>query len=225
MNLELKDAFKKDIEILFGYVSMGFCFGVLLAASGFSWIYALIMSIFVYSGVMQFLAISFFGGGFGLFNIFITTLILNSRQSFYTLIMLPLLRKMNWKKFFSIFWLTDETFAIVTSKKPASQDSEFIFWVGMLNYFYWIFGCVSGAVIGEFMRFDTRGLEFIMTAIFVVIFIDQQKAAKSQIFGIVGILIGIFWLFILGAQYFLIASILTCIALLFVFQTKLEHKI
>lgn len=96
----LKDAFKQDIEILFGYISMGFCCGVLLSTSGFSAIYALIMSIFVYSGVMQFLAISFFSAAsaistLGLLNIFLITLILNSRQSFYTLIMLQKYRAMD----------------------------------------------------------------------------------------------------------------------------------
>ena len=119
----LKDAFKQDIEILFGYISMGFCCGVLLSAKGFSAIYALIMSVFVYSGVMQFLAIGFFTAAsaistLGLLNIFLITLILNSRQSFYTLIMLEKYRAMDWKRFLNIFWLTDETFAILKTKTP-----------------------------------------------------------------------------------------------------------
>lgn len=223
----LKDAFLKDIEILFGYISMGFIFGILLKTSGFSAIYALIMSVFVYSGVMQFLAISFFSNNLGLLNIFLITLILNSRQSFYTLIMLETYRKMDWKRFFNIFWLTDETFALLKTKKPNEKSSKdlFVFFVSLLNHLYWIIGCVSGALIGILIKFDTRGLDFIMTAIFVVIFIDQLKNAKSYIPASVGILTSIFWLVLIGEQYFILASILTSIILLAIFRKNLESKL
>ncbi|MDE6886998.1 MAG: AzlC family ABC transporter permease [Helicobacteraceae bacterium] len=223
----LKDAFLKDIEILFGYISMGFIFGILLKTSGFSAIYALIMSVFVYSGVMQFLAISFFSNNLGLLNIFLITLILNSRQSFYTLIMLETYRKMDWKRFFNIFWLTDETFALLKTKKPNEKSSKdlFVFFVSLLNHLYWIIGCVSGALIGILIKFDTRGLDFIMTAIFVVIFIDQLKNAKSYIPASVGILTSIFWLVLIGEQYFILASILTSIVLLAIFRKNLESKL
>ncbi len=218
----LKDAFKQDIEILFGYISMGFCCGVLLSTSGFSAIYALIMSIFVYSGVMQFLAISFFAvastlAPLGLLNIFLITLILNSRQSFYTLIMLQKYRAMDWKRFLNIFWLTDETFAILKTKMPKSNANLFIFFVSLLNYIYWGFGCVLGAVVGGFISFDTRGLEFIMTAIFVVIFIDQCKAIrapKGYAPAIIGIATALFWLVVIGEQYFLLVALISSVAIL-----------
>lgn len=213
----LKDAFRQDIEILFGYVSMGFCCGVLLSTSGFSAIYALIMSVFVYSGVMQFLAISFFSTNMGLLNIFLITLILNSRQSFYTLIMLEKYRAMDWKRFLNIFWLTDETFAILKTKTPKSNTNLFVFFVSLLNYIYWGFGCVFGAVLGSFIAFDTRGLDFIMTAIFVVIFIDQCKAictTKGYTPAIIGITTALFWLIVIGEQYFLLAALGSSIVIL-----------
>ncbi|RDU62085.1 AzlC family ABC transporter permease [Helicobacter sp. MIT 14-3879] len=225
----LKDAFKKDIEILFGYVSMGACFGILLKTSGFSVIYALIMSVFVYSGVMQFLAISFFCSSFGLINIFFITLILNSRQAFYTLIMLDSYRKMDWKRFLNIFWLTDETFAIIKTKKPDSKSNKelFIFFIGLLNYIYWIIGCVFGALIGDLLNFNTEGLEFIMSAIFIVIFIDQlkslsNKGIKSYIPALIGVTSAIFWLFLIGEKYFLLISIITSITLLALLRNKLQ---
>lgn len=225
----LKDAFKKDLEILFGYVSMGICFGVLLKASGFSAIYALIMSIFIYSGVMQFLAIGFFSGGYGLINIFLTTLILNSRQSFYTLIMLETYRNMNWKRFFNIFWLTDETFALLKTKKADSGSNKelFIFFVGLLNYIYWITGCIIGALIGDFLNFNTQGLDFIMTAIFIVIFIDNHKGMKgfkSIIPSIIGLISSIFWLITIGERYFILASIITSIIILALLQNYLKDE-
>lgn len=216
----LRDAFKKDIEILFGYVSMGFCFGVLLSTSGFSAIYALIMSVFVYSGVMQFLAISFFSAGVsvaGLVNIFLITLILNSRQSFYTLIMLEKYRAMDWKRFLNIFWLTDETFAILKTKKAQSNQNLFIFFVSLLNFIYWGFGCVFGAVVGGFISIDTRGLDFIMTAIFVVIFIDLLKeirTPKGYAPALIGIVSALFWLMVIGERYFLLVAIISSIAFL-----------
>lgn len=214
-----KDAFKKDIEILFGYISMGFCCGVLLKTSGFSAIYALIMSVFVYSGVMQFLAISFFSANLGLINIFLITLILNARQSFYTLIMLQSYRTMDWKRFLNIFWLTDETFALLKTKKAESSSNRnlFIFFVSLLNYIYWGFGCVLGALVGGFITFDTSGLDFIMTAIFVVIFIDQCKGTKTLkgFFPvIVGVCSALFWLFVAGEQYFLLLALITSILVL-----------
>lgn len=218
----LRDAFKQDIEILFGYISMGFCCGVLLSTSGFSAIYALIMSVFVYSGVMQFLAISFFSAAsaistLGLLNIFLITLILNSRQSFYTLIMLQKYRAMDWKRFLNIFWLTDETFAILKTKTPKSNANLFIFFVSLLNYIYWGFGCVLGAVVGGFITIDTRGLDFIMTAIFVVIFIDQCKAIqtpKGYAPALIGIATALFWLIIIGEEYFLLVALISSVAIL-----------
>ena len=215
-----KDAFKQDIEILFGYVSMGFCCGVLLKTSGFSAIYVLIMSIFVYSGVMQFLAISFFSAPVSftaLLNIFLITLILNSRQSFYTLIMLEKFRAMDFRRFLNIFWLTDETFAILKTKKPKSNANHFIFFVSLLNYIYWGFGCVLGAVVGGFITFDTRGLEFIMTAIFVVILLDSLKGIRTKkgyTPAIIGFTTAIFWLIIIGEQYFLLVALISSIAIL-----------
>ena len=216
----LKDAFKQDIEILFGYASMGFCCGVLLKTSGFSAIYALIMSVFVYSGVMQFLAVGFFSASATLttlLNIFLITLILNSRQSFYTLIMLEKFRAMDFRRFLNIFWLTDETFAILKTKKPKSNANHFIFFVSFLNYIYWGFGCVLGAVVGGFITFDTHGLEFIMTAIFVVIFIDNLKATKAPkgyAPALIGIVCALFWLVAIGEQYFLLVALISSIAIL-----------
>ena len=218
--LALRDAFKKDIEILFGYVSMGFCFGVLLKTSGFSAIYALIMSVFVYSGVMQFLAISFFSAGVsvaGLVNIFLITLILNSRQSFYTLIMLEKFRAMDWKRYLNIFWLTDETFAILKTKKAQSNQNLFIFFVSLLNFIYWGVGCVLGAIVGGFISIDTRGLEFIMTAIFVVIFIDllkEVRTPKGYTPALIGIISALFWLALIGERYFLLVAIISSIVCL-----------
>lgn len=223
----LKDAFLKDIEIMFGYISMGVIFGILLKTSGFGALYAAIMGIFIYSGVMQFLAISFFSGGLGLVNIFITTLMLNSRQSFYTLIMMPQYSTMGWKKFLHIFWLTDETFALLKTKIPHKDSNKelFMFFVSMLNYAYWIVGCILGALIGGILKFDTSGLDFIMTAIFIVIFIDQWKSSKSHIPAILGILISIFWLIVIGEQYFLIISILTSIVIFMILRPFLGTKI
>ena len=220
--IALKDAFKQDIEILFGYISMGFCCGVLLSAKGFSAIYALIMSVFVYSGVMQFLAIGFFTTAsaistLGLLNIFLITLILNSRQSFYTLIMLEKYRAMDWKRFLNIFWLTDETFAILKTKTPKSNAHLFVFFVSLLNYIYWGFGCVVGAVVGGFITLDTRGLDFIMTAIFVVIFIDQCKAIRTKkgyTPALIGIATALFWLIVIGEDYFLLLALISSVAIL-----------
>lgn len=219
-----KDAFLKDIEIIIGYISMGAIFGILLKASGFGALWAFIMSIFIYSGVMQFLAISFFCGSFGLLNIFITTLMLNSRQSIYTLIMLPKYKKMDFRRFLNIFWLTDETFAIIQTKIP-NKDSNpdlFVFFVSLFNYLAWIFGCVFGTFINDIFKFSKDGLEFIMPAIFIVIFLDQWKNAKEHITTIIGIFISIFFLFTIGTKYFLIVSIITCILIFTIFRNRFE---
>ena len=222
----LKDAFLKDIEIIIGYISMGMIFGILLKASGFGALYAFFMSVFVYSGVMQFLAISFFGGSFGLLNIFITTLMLNSRQSIYTLIMLPKYKKIGFKGILNIFWLTDETFAIIQTKSP-NKDSNpdlFMFFISLFNYIAWIFGCVFGTFINDIFKFNKDGLEFIMPAIFIVIFLDQWKSAKEHITTLIGIFVSIFCLLIIGSKYFLIVSIITCILIFMIFRKKLESK-
>ncbi|RAX52744.1 hypothetical protein CCY99_07195 [Helicobacter sp. 16-1353] len=223
----LKDAFLKDLEIMFGYISMGAIFGILLKASGFGTFYAAIMSIFIYSGIGQFLAISFFSGGFGLINIFITILMVNARQSFYTLIMMPEYKHMDWKRFLHIFWLTDETFALLKTKIPHKDSNKdlFMLFISMLNYIYWIVGCILGVLIGGILTFNTDGLDFIMTAIFVVIFIDLWKSSKTHIPAILGIIISLFWLITIGEQYFLIVSIITSIIVFIILRPFLNAKI
>lgn len=225
--ITLKDAFLKDIEVIIGYISMGITFGILLKASGFGALWAAGISIFIYSGVMQFLAISFFSGSFGLLNIFITTLMLNSRQSIYTLILLPRYKKMDKKRFLNIFCLTDETFAIIQTKKPNknSDPDLFVFFISIFNYISWILGCILGTFVNSIFKFNDDGLEFIMTAIFVVIFLDQWKNSKEHITTIIGICVSIFFLIAIGSQYFLIASIIVCIIIFAILKNKIESKI
>ena len=221
-----KGAFLKGLEIIIGYISMGMIFGILLKASGFGALWSLFMGAFVYSGVMQFLAISFFSGSFGLLNIFFITLMLNSRQSVYTLIMLPKYKKMGWRGILNTFWLTDETFAIIQTKSP-NKDSNydlFVFFISLLNYIAWIFGCVLGTFINDIFRFNKDGLEFIMPAIFIVIFLDQWKSAKEHITTITGIFVSVFFLLTIGAEYFLIVSIIACILIFAIFRKKIESK-
>lgn len=223
--ITLKDAFIKDIEIMFGYICMGFVAGILLSSSGYSYIYALLMSVFVYSGIMQFMVVSIFSADISLSNIFVTTLIVNLRQSFYTIIMLKEFRNMDKKRFLSIFWLTDETFALLTTKKPNKDSNKnlFIFFVGMLNHIYWIVGCLSGALFGGLIKFDTRGIDFIMSAIFVVIFITQWQESKSHIPALLGIFFAILWLLVIGKTYFLLASLLSIIVILLLFQKWINN--
>lgn len=223
--ITLKTAFITSIPVMMGYCSVGFAFGLLVVSTGYPWFLALIMPLFIYAGAAQFLALSFFTNNTGFVDIIITTFLLNARHMVYGISMLNKYKRASHFKPYLIFSLTDETYAILTSAKIPDNinNKRFYSYVSFLNQLYWIMGCICGAFFGNIFAFNTKGLDFALTALFVVILIDQYKTSASKIPFAIAFICSVIAYF-LSIKYMLLISIFMSMAILFFFRRFITHN-
>lgn len=214
-------AFLDSIPVMTGYLFLGFGFGVLLTKSGFSWWLALLLSVFVYAGAMQYLAVGLLSGGISLVTIALTTLMVNMRYMFFSVALLNKYRGAGWRKPYMIFGLTDETFSLIAQAPPdltRNQDRfRYCFALTLLDQIYWVFGCVTGALAGSILPFSSEGIDFALTALFLCIVTDlwlQNKSWMKRFPGIIGALASIFFLVLLGPNRFLVPAMLLIVGVL-----------
>lgn len=222
MKNAIKAAFPYTIPVMLGYLSIGIAFGLLFENAGYNFIWAFCISLFVYAGAMQFIAVSFFSGGLGLIQIAVMTLVVNFRHIFYGLSFLERFGKMGLKKWYMAFALTDETYSLLCGIKPPEKidDKKFLLCVALLNQSYWIAGSVIGALAGSMITFNTKGMDFAMTALFLVIFLDQWKAYRTHIPALTGLLCSIAVLAAVGPANMVIPSmVLIVISLMLMRKT------
>ena len=206
-----KEAVQGTIPVMFGYVPIGIAFGFLLTQSGYFWLYAVLMSIVIYSGATQFLAIGFFVNHAAMIEIAVTTLLLNLRHSFFGLSLIRKFSGVSRVKPYLIFALTDETYALLTSMDEPEQQSKarYYFFISLLNHLYWVIGTLIGALIGQVIKTDLRGMDFALTALFVVLVIEQYRKVRSLRPFLIGSVVGIVCLASVASQYMLLVSILS----------------
>lgn len=223
---EFKKALSVSIPVMMGYVVLGFAFGLLLTSFNYSWYLAPIMSIFIYAGALQFVAIGFFNAKLGLVDIAIASWFVNIRQSFYGLSLLKKFKDTGKIKNYLIFGLTDETYALLTTIKEEKGLSKKYFYLFLtaLNQSYWIFGSTLGALIGSSISFNTKGLEFSLTALFVVLCIEQYKNLKNIYPFLIGGFASISSLVLIPSDKMLIASIAIALLLLLLFEKKVTSE-
>lgn len=221
---EIKTAFKVSIPVMMGYSVLGFAFGLLLVSFDYAWYLAPIMSIFIYAGALQFVAINFFNVKAGLIDIAIASWFVNLRQSFYGLSLLKRFKKTGKLKSYLIFALTDETYALLTTLKDDEQLKKgwYYFFLSAFNQSYWLIGSTLGAIIGSNIEFNTAGLEFSLTALFIVLCIEQYKNLKNPIPFVVGAIVSIIALIFVPSDKMLVTSIFLSLILLFIFRRRLE---
>lgn len=215
-------AFPQTIPILTGFLFLGLTYGIYMNVSGFSFIYPMIMSLTVFAGSVEFVAVNLLLGAFSPVQALIITLILNARHLFYGISMLDKYSGTGLKKIYLIFGMCDESFSInYTAQIPDGVDKGwFMFFVTILNHMYWFVGATLGGLFGSVLSFNTNGLEFVMTAMFVVIFLEQWLKDKNHTNSIIGIAASVVCLAIFGADKFMIPSMLLILALLTLFQKK-----
>ena len=202
-------AFRYSVPVLLGYVSIGVAFGLMLTGTGYPWYLALAMSLWMYAGAGQFIAVGLFAAGTTLWQACLVQFVVNARHIAYGFSMLERFRKQGPYKPYQIFSLTDETFALLSSipekgtgspvEFPSGENERrlFMFSVAILDQCYWVAGTVAGAMAGTVIPFDMKGIGFALTALFIVLMIEQmQKAKKPFLFIISGIsaLLGVFLL-------------------------------
>lgn len=222
----LKRVFPQTIPVMAGYISLGIAFGLLLQSIGYGPIWAFFMSVFIYAGSAQFLAVELLAAGATIAQVALLTFLLNFRHLFYGLSMIEKYRGTGIKKLYLIFGLTDETYALLTGYKTPKgiSDGNYYLAVTLMNHMYWIIGCVLGSLAGSVIPFDTTGIDFAMTALFAVLVVEQWKTHKNHIPAILGFAITAAALLIFGADSFLIPTLIILSVVLLCMQNNLNRE-
>ena len=226
MKKTIKYAFIQTMPIMFGYIFMGIAFGLLLQRAGYNFIWAFACSLFIYAGSMQFVLVSFLSGGVNLFYVIIMTLTINSRHIFYGLSFIEKFKAMGKRYPYMIFSLTDETYSILCGTKvpEGMNEKSLYFTMALLDQSYWITGCTLGGVLGSFITFNTKGIDFAMTALFVVIFVEQWLSYRTHLPAIIGLVCGIASLIIFGSGNFILPALIITVLILMVLKRVIESK-
>lgn len=227
-NHSIKQAFQSSVPIIVSYVVLGAGYGLLAVKQGIPIWATLLMSIIIFGGSMQFVMIDLILSSASFFTVAITTLMIHARNLFYSLSML--LRYQNMKfplKPISIFTCSDETYSIVCQDElPEGVDQDvYRFAVSLIGYTWWFLGTVLGVVLGEVLSFDTAGIEFSMTALFVSVFVEQWISHKNHIPALIGVGVSFICLILVGPSGFLIPTMVFIIVLLRIFRKKVEEQL
>ncbi len=221
-----KSAFPHTIPIFTGFWFLGLTYGIYMNVSGFSFWYPMIMSVTIFAGSMEFITVNMLLGAFNPIQALAMALMINARHLFYGIAMLDKYKGTGWKKIYLIFGMCDESFSINYTANISDDVDKgwFMFFVTALNHFYWFFGATLGGICGSLIKFNTQGLDFVMTAMFVVIFLEQWLKDKKHINSIIGIVMSILCLIIFGANNFIIPAMIAIIALLTLSRKSLDKE-
>jgi 4-azaleucine resistance transporter AzlC len=219
-------AFPVTVPVLTGYLAIGMAFGLMLQSVGYGVGWAFLMSLVIYAGSGQYLGVSLLATGAPLTQVAFLTLMINFRHLVYGLSMLEKFRGMGRRKFYMIFSLTDETYALLSSAQPPEgvDTHDFYFAVAALDHSYWILGSVLGSVLGSALGFDTTGVDFAMTALFLVIAVGQWKAAGSHIPALLGGAATLLSLLAVGADNMLLPALAIIVVVLTLLRPRLEAE-
>lgn len=205
-------AFVDTLPIMAGYIVLGIGFGVVLKTAGYGIWWALAMSVFIYAGSMQYAMVGLLTGGASIITVAITTFLVNARHIFYGMSMIEKYHGTGKKKPYLIFGLTDETYSLVCN---TNEPVEYCFVVSIFDQCYWVTGSVIGSLLGSIIPFNTEGIDFSLTALFIVVFTDQWLKTKNHVSALVGLIVSIVCLVLCGSDNFLIPSMIVIMILLF----------
>ena len=222
----IRSALKISLPIMFGFVPLGIAFGLLFQELGYPWFFATLMGIIVYAGAAQFMAIGFLSVGLGVLEIAISTFFLNSRHMFYGLAFLESFGNWNLRKFYLIFGMTDETYALLTTiKVPENYIKErFYLFITLFAQLYWVLGCTIGALSADILTFNTDGIEFAATALFVVLLIEQWIMVRRILPFILGFIASIIALIFFVNHMLLIAIMISIASIVILRVIKIKNE-
>lgn len=222
----LRYAFPKTVPVLVGYLFLGAAYGILMKVNGFGVGWVLVMSVLVFAGSLQYVGITLLAAMAHPLYAFLMGLMINARHLFYGISMLGKYKEVKQFKPYLIFALTDETFSVLCNEEvPEDLNKEWVYlWISLLDQCYWVLGSVLGSLLGGLIGFDTKGLDFALTALFVVIFVDQWNAQKDHRPAVVGVTISAICVMIWGAGAFIIPAMLLILVVL-TWDYKREAKV
>lgn len=220
----LRAAFPHTVPILTGFLFLGITYGVYMSSLGFSWIYPTLMALTIFAGSMEFVTANMLLGAFNPLQAFAMTLMVNARHLFYGLAMLDRFRGLGWKKLYLIFGMCDETFSVTCSvRAPEGVDEGwFMTFVTLLDQLYWVLGAALGGLCGTLLTLNTEGLDFVMTAMFVVIFLENWLKEENHTSSLLGLGLPLVCLVLFGAQNFILPSMAAILLALTALRGRLE---
>lgn len=221
-------AFPYTTPILAGFAFLGFAYGVYMNVMGFPFYYPFLLALVIFGGSLEFVAVSLLLAPFAPLATFLLALLIQARHLFYGLSLFDTYRGLGWKRFFLIYGLCDETFSIVfTAKRRLPRDVDrgwFMLWITWLNEGYWVLSALLGGLVGGMLPFDTTGLDFVMTAMFVVIFLEQWLHESCHATAMLGILAAGGSLALFGAQSFMVPAMVIILLALLLARRSLEQR-
>lgn len=220
----LKAAFPHTVPIFAGFWFLGIAYGIYMNVSGFPFYYPMLMGLLIFGGSLEFVAVSMLLSPFAPLQTFVMAFIIQARHIFYGISMLENFKGLGWKKPYLIFGMCDETFSINYSAKipPQIDRGWFMFWVTALNQLYWVSGATIGGLLGSVLNFNTKGLDFSMTALFTVIFLEQLLKEKKHWTAIIGLGTTALCLAFFGKDDFMLPAMGIILFLLAIFRKPLE---
>lgn len=221
----LRAAFPHTLPIMAGFLFLGMTYGIYMNVSGFSFLYPMFMSMAIFAGSMEFVTVGLLLGPFEPLKALLLTLMINARHLFYGVSMLEKLRGLGWKKLYLIFGMCDESFSVnCTARVPEGVDRGlFMLFVTLLDHIYWCTGATLGGIFGYFIPFSTEGMDFVMTAMFVVIFLERWLSEKNHAPSLLGLGLTLACLLIFGPDSFIIPAMLAILAVLTLFERSIER--
>ena len=223
----VRAAFPHTIPVMTGYIFMGMAFGILLASKGYGPVWAFFMALTIYAGSGQFVGVGLMASGFDPLGAVLVTLMVNARHLFYGISMLERFKKYGPAKYYMIFALTDETFSLLSSvETPKGMDEEkFSLTISVLDQCYWVAGCTLGGLIGTAMPFSTVGIDFVMTALFVVIFLEQWRVPANRTPALIGLGVSVVCRLAFGPNLFILASMAVLVVVFSLSKSRIEGKV
>lgn len=222
----IKKAFIKTLPVMAGYLVLGMGFGILLKKAGYGLFWSFLMSLTIYAGSMQYVAVSLLTSGASLISAALTALMVNARHLFYGISMIDKYRDAGKYKPYLVFSLTDETYSLLCSDDcPKGTDKhEYRFLVSLFNQCYWILGSMIGSILGSVVTFNTTGIDFSMTALFVTVFVEQWLTSKNHLPAIAGLICSMGCLLLFGPQNFLIPAMIVITIVLSLCKNRMDMK-
>lgn len=220
-----KAALPHTLPICIGFLFLGMSYGFLMKSKGFPFFYPMLMSLFIFAGSMEFVTVNLLLSAFHPLYAFFLTLMVNARHLFYGISMLEKYKNLGWKKFYLIYGMCDESFTIncTVTPPPDVDKGWFMLFVTLLNHFYWVSGATLGSLLGYVVHFDTTGIEFVMTALFLVMFINQWEETDDHRSAWIGIGCSLVCLLVFGSGNFILPA-MACIILCFSLDRKRKNK-
>ena len=218
----IRRAFLDTVPVMTGYVFLGFGFGIVMHQIGYGVLWSAAMSLFIYAGSMQYLAVDLLTGGATLITAALTTLMVNARHLFYGISMIDNYKDTGKYKPYLIFALTDETYSLNCGALPegVTDATTYYFLVSLFNHSYWVAGSLLGGLLGYVIPFNTEGIDFALTALFVTVFVEQWLSTKDHIPALIGVFSSVVCLMFFGADSFLIPTMALITVLLALYGKK-----